>query len=296
MDQPLDKPNLAPAPLVGAKQPSEFWRRMRLLRRNPTAVIAIVILAFWISIAIIGPAIAPYGINQITAGAVWKAPSAQHFMGTDDLGRDIFSRLLVAARQMIVLPALAVLLAMALGTSIGMLAGYRGGWIDEIIMRIMDVVMAFPVTMLYVMIIVALGASAGNVVIAIGIGATPGFARLARGLVLDLRNREFVAAAKMRGESSGYILFREILPNAIGPLLVSGLVRIGYACFWMGALGFLGLGVPPPNPDWGQMVSNARTALVITPTAPLFPAIAIASLVISYNLLADGLVEVSKAD
>ncbi|MCK6579379.1 MAG: ABC transporter permease [Anaerolineae bacterium] len=293
METPLDQPRLA----VSSPSPAaRFLRILRLLTKNPIALVGALILAMWIVLAILGPAIAPYGINEITAGAVWKPPSAEHLMGTDQLGRDIFSRLLVGTRQMVILPTLSVALAILLGTTIGLLSGYRGGWVDEIVMRVMDVMMAFPVLMLYLMIIVAIGASAMNVVLALGIGATPAVSRLVRGLVLDLRNREFVAAARMRGESTAYILFQEILPNALGPILVDGLVRIGYACFSMGALGFLGLGVPPPNPDWGQMVSQARNALIITPSAPLFPALAIASLVVSFNLLADGLSEAVKAD
>ncbi|MBL8131576.1 MAG: ABC transporter permease [Anaerolineae bacterium] len=293
METPLDQPRLA----VSSPSPAaRFLRILRLLTKNPIALVGALILAMWIVLAIFGPAIAPYGINEITAGAVWKPPSAEHLMGTDQLGRDIFSRLLVGTRQMVILPTLSVALAILLGTTIGLLSGYRGGWVDEIVMRVMDVMMAFPVLMLYLMIIVAIGASAMNVVLALGIGATPAVSRLVRGLVLDLRNREFVAAARMRGESTAYILFQEILPNALGPILVDGLVRVGYACFSMGALGFLGLGVPPPNPDWGQMVSQARNALIITPTAPLFPALAIASLVVSFNLLADGLSEAVKAD
>lgn len=293
MDQSLEKPRVVS---LGAPRRFRISRRVRLLLRNPTAMVGAVILAFWIIMAAIGPLVAPYGINEITAGAVWKPPTADHIMGTDQLGRDIFSRVIVGARQMVVLPTLAVGLAILLGASIGLLSGYLGGWVDEIVMRVMDGIMAFPVLMLYLMIIVAIGASAVNVVLALGIGAAPAVSRLVRGLVLDLRNREFIAAAKMRGESTAYILFQEILPNAIGPVLVDGLVRIGYACFSMGALGFLGLGVPPPAPDWGQMVSQARNALLITPTAPLFPALSIASLVVSLNLVADGLTEAGKAE
>ncbi len=294
MDQPLQQPEILTATLRRPRRISSH--RVRLLLRNPTVVIGFVILGLWLLMAIFGPMIAPYGVNEITPGAVWKPATAQHFMGTDQLGRDIFSRLIVGTRQMVLLPTLSVLMAITLGTSIGLLSGYLGGWVDEIVMRVMDVLMAFPVLMLYVLIIVAIGASAINVVFALGIGATPAVSRLARSLVLDLRNREFVAAARMRGESTGYIIFQEILPNALGPIMVDGLVRVGYACFAMGALGFLGLGVPPPAPDWGQMVSQARNALLITPTAPLFPALAIASLVVSFNLIADGLNEVAKAD
>jgi peptide/nickel transport system permease protein len=273
---------------------ARLWKQLLVLLRTPTSLIGIIILVFWIVMAIIGPSIAPWGINEIDSGQVWKAASSNHLMGTDNLGRDIFSRLIVGARLMVVLPTMSVASAVVVGVSIGLLSGYRGGWVDEVIMRTMDVMMAFPVLMLYMMIIVAVGASAVNVVFAITLATSPAVARLVRGLVLDLRSREFVAAAKMRGEPTWHILFREILPNVFNPVLVDALVRIGYAAFAVSALGFLGLGVPPPEPDWGRMVSEARTALIITPTAPLFPALAIASLVIAYNLLADGLAEASE--
>jgi peptide/nickel transport system permease protein len=135
-----------------------------------------------------------------------------------------------------------------------------------------------------------------TVVLAVAVANTPAISRLARGLVLDLRSREFVAAARMRGESTFYILFREILPNATGPILIDGLVRIGYAAFAIGALGFLGLGVPPPNPDWGRMAAEGRQAIILTPTAALFPALAIGTLVIAFNLIADGLTAAAKSE
>lgn len=294
-DQLLNKPRILSGHTARRARRIHL-RRLKLILHHPTAVVGIIIVGFWLLMAVIGPSIAPYGVNEIEAGAVLKAPSAEHIMGTDRDGRDIFSRLIVGARQMIVLPTLSVALAILLGTTIGLLSGYIGGWVDEIIMRVMDVLMAFPVLMLYLLIIVAIGASAVNVVFALGIGATPAVARLARSLVLDIRQREYIAAAKMRGESTKYIIFDEILPNAMGPILVDGLVRIGYASFAMGALGFLGLGVPPPAPDWGQMVSQARNALLITPTAALYPALAIASLVVSFNLIADALSEIAKKD
>lgn len=293
MEQPLEtpKPVTPVIPLPAIKRP-----RFGLLRKSPQALIGLVILIFWISMAVFGPAIAPYTINEIDPGQVWKPPSEKHLMGTDGLGRDIFSRLIIGAQPMLILPPVAISLAMLLGTSIGMLTGYRGGWLDEIIMRFMDVMMAFPVVMLYLLIIVAVGQSAVNVIFAVAIAATPAISRLARGLVLDLRSRDFVAAARMRGESTAHILFREILPNAAEPLLVDGLVRVGYAAFAIGALGFLGLGVPPPNPDWGRMAAEARQAIILTPTAALFPSLAIGSLVIAFNLIADGLTTASKRE
>lgn len=295
MERPINStPVISAAPPAAPRR--RWWHKLRLLRKSPAALIGTILIVFWLIMAIVGPSIVPYGMNTSQAGAVWKPPSANHIMGTDALGRDIYSRLMIGAQQMVVLPTLSIALAVAVGSSIGLLTGYRGGWVDEIVMRLMDIFMAFPIVMLYLIIIVAVGPSAVNVVIAVAIANAPAISRLMRGLVLDLRNREFVAAARMRGESTRYILFREILPNATGPILVDALVRIGYAAFAIGALGFLGLGVPPPNPDWGRMASEARQAIILTPTAALFPALAIASLVIACNLLADGLSEAVKSE
>jgi peptide/nickel transport system permease protein len=295
MEQPLESPT-GVTPVISVAPQKFRLQRLRLLRRSPAAMIGITILIFWVVMGLFGSYIVPYTINDSESGAVWKPPSANHILGTDDLGRDIFSRLIIGAQTMIVLPPLAVSIAVVLGTSIGLITGYRRGWFDEIIMRFMDAMMAFPVVMLYLLVIVAFGQSAVTVVLAVAVAHTPAISRLVRGLVLDLRNREFVAAARMRGESTRYILFREILPNATGPILVDGLVRVGYAAFAIGTLGFLGLGVPPPNPDWGRMVYEARDAIILTPSAALFPALAISSLVIAFNLIADGLRAAAKSD
>jgi peptide/nickel transport system permease protein len=296
MERPLESPDLAVTPVRAPTNRRLQWRFLRILRKSPAALLGTILLTFWVILAIFGPVLVPYGMNDIDSGQVWKLPSAAHPLGTDDLGRDIFSRLVIGAGQVILLPTVAVAIAVFAGTSLGLLTGYHGGWFDEIVMRIMDVWMAFPVVMLYLLIIVALGASAVNVVIAVAVATAPAIARMVRGLALDMRNREFVAAARMRGESTSYILFREILPNMSGPILVDALVRVGYSVFSVAALGFLGLGVPPPNPDWGRMTFEGRQAMAITPTAALFPALAIASLVIAFNLLADGLREAAKAE
>ncbi len=263
---------------VSPRRPPKWRLRMgAIVQRflhNPMALLGLVIIVTWAVIAIFGTQIAPWGINQIDPGQKWKPPSNEHLMGTDNVGRDIFSRVLVGARLMMLLPTVSILRALpSWGRRSGLLSGYRGGWVDELIMRIVDLVMAFPVLMLYLMIIVAVGASATNVVLAITIGTAPAVARLVRGLVLDLRTREFVLAAKMRGETTLYILFREILPNTLGPILVDALVRVGYASFAVGAFGFLGLGVPEPHPDWGRMVSGARSALILVPTGAAVPGV-----------------------
>jgi peptide/nickel transport system permease protein len=174
------------------------------------------------------------------------------------------------------------------------MGGYLGGWIDELVMRLLDAMMAFPVVLLYMIIIAAVGASATNVVLAIAIVGTPGIARLVRSLTLDIRTRDYVRAAEVRGEGPWYIMFVEILPNARAPIIVDAMLRVGYAIFAMGTLGFLGLGLPPPSPDWGSMVAKGRQYILSgSPWAALWPSVAIGSLVVGLNLFADGLSEES---
>ena len=185
-----------------------------------------------------------------------------------------------------------VFLGFIIGSTLGLIGGYVGGWIDEVVMRLLDAMMAFPVILLYMIIIAAMGASATNVVIAITIVGTPGIARLVRSLTLDIRTRDYVRAAEVRGESRLYIMFAEILPNARGPIIVDAMLRVGYAIFAMGTLGFLGLGLPPPSPDWGSMVAKGRAYILSgSPWAALWPSVAIATLVVGLNLFADGLRE-----
>jgi len=187
-----------------------------------------------------------------------------------------------------------VFVALLAGTTLGLLSGYFGGWLDEVVMRLLDAMMAVPIILLFLIIMAALGASAVNVVIAITIVGTPGIARLVRSLTLDIRTREYIRAAETRGENYFYIMFVEILPNARGPIIVDAMLRVGYAIFAMGTLGFLGLGMPPPSPDWGSMVAKGREFILEgSPWASLWPSLAIASLVVGLNLLADGLREES---
>jgi len=176
---------------------------------------------------------------------------------------------------------------------LGLLSGYYGGWVDEIVMRILDAMMAFPTILLYLIIITAVGASATNVVIAIMIAGAPGIARLVRGLALDIRTRDYIAAAQTRGEPGWWMMFVEILPNARGPIIIDAMLRVGYAIFSIGTLGFLGLGLPPPNPDWGSMVQVGHAHVFTSAWGVIWPTVAISSLVVGLNLLADGLREES---
>ena len=181
--------------------------------------------------------------------------------------------------------------SLLLGSFFGLNAGYRGGWADQIIMQILDALIAFPVIVLYLVIIAALGPSDLVVILAITITGAPGIARLVRSLALDIKTRDYIRAAETRGENVWFIMYREILPNARGPILVDAMLRVGYAIFAIGTLGFLGIGLPPPDPDWGNMVNEARKFIFSNQWAVIWPALAIATLVIGLNLFADGLRE-----
>ena len=264
--------------------------RLAFLFESKVTLVGIGIVVFWIVVAIVAPLIAPYAPNE-NVGKLNQAPSVQHLLGTDNLGRDVLSRLLYGSRPILILAPISVACAMAVGITLGLLSGYLGGMVDEVIMRVLDALMAFPTLLLYMIVIAAVGASSINVIVAITIGGTPGVARIVRGMVLDVRDREFVHAARLRGESRWYIMFGEILPNCLGPLIVDACLRIGYAAFAIGTLGFLGLGLPPPNPDWGRMVAEGRSWIVTAPWGVLFPSMAISSLVVGLNLFADGVKE-----
>lgn len=283
------------------------WDSISIIFESKTAMIGLVIVLFWVFVAIFAPLLTPYTPTEQDFRAQNVAPSAAHPLGTDDLGRDLWARLIYGARVvLVVLPITpkfwlpggvalwGVFLGLVIGSTLGLMGGYLGGWIDEVVMRILDAMMAFPVILLYMIIIAAVGASATNVVLAIAVVGTPGIARLVRSLALDIRTRDYIRAAETRGESPWYIMFVEILPNARGPIIIDAMLRVGYAIFAMGTLGFLGLGLPPPSPDWGSMVAKGRQFILAgSPWAALWPSVAISSLVIGLNLFADGLREES---
>ena len=244
---------------------------------------------FWILVAILAPLISPYDPLVQNPGAMNAGPSSDHILGTDDMGRDLWARLAYGSQLILLLSTLSVLSASAVGIVFGLTTGYFGGWVDELVMRILDAIMAFPAILLYLIIIAAIGPSALNVVIAVTIAGAPGVARLVRSLTIDIRTREYVAAAKLRGENPLYVMFVEILPNASGPILVDAMLRVGYTIFHIGTLGFLGLGPPPPAPDWGSIVFRGRLYIWNNPWAVLWPSLAISSLVVGINLLVDGI-------
>jgi peptide/nickel transport system permease protein len=269
----------------------QVWEQVSIIKNSHVAVIGLSIIVFWVLVAILAPLIAPHDPLAQNSKAINQNPSEEYLLGTDQLGRDILSRLIFGTRTILVLAPLSVLTAVVIGTTLGLIGGYFGGLIDEVVMRLLDAVMAFPAILLYLIIIAAIGPSALNVVIAITFVGTPGIARLVRSLALDIRTRDYVRAAQTRGESPFYIMFVEILPNVRGPLIIDSLLRVGYAVFAIGTLGFLGLGLRPPTPDWGGMVADARKYIWTNPLGVLWPIVALASLVVGLNLFADGLRE-----
>jgi peptide/nickel transport system permease protein len=293
-----------------AARPSRLrriWEGISILFASKTALVGLIIVLFWVFAAIFAPLLTPYTATEQDFTAQNQGPSRAHLLGTDDLGRDIWARLIYGARVVLVILPVSenfwipggtalwgVLVGLLVGSTLGLMGGYLGGWVDEVVMRLLDAMMAFPVILLYMIIIAAVGASATNVVLAIAIVGTPGIARLVRSLALDIRTRDYIRAAELRGENPWYIMFVEILPNARGPIMIDAMLRVGYAIFAMGTLGFLGLGLPPPSPDWGSMVAKGRQYILSgSPWAALWPSVAIASLVVGLNLFADGLREES---
>ena len=264
-----------------------------LIWSSPTAMLGLIIVLAWVVIAIFAPFLTAHTPLEQDYTNINKGPSAEHFLGTDSLGRDVWSRVAYGARTILSLGPFSVFVAFLVGLALGLPAGYYGGWLDESIMRVLDSLMAFPPILLYMIIIASLGASPINVVIAIAIGGAPGIARLVRALTMDIRTREYVSAAKLRGDNDFTIMLREILPNCRGPLIVDFLLRIGYAAFYIGTLGFLGLGLPPPTPDWGGMVQEGHSRMTANIWPVLSATMAIVTLVIGLNLFADGVREES---
>ena len=285
------------APVASMEARGRQWRRFRenaaTILHSRVAVIGLSMVLFWVVVAILAPLIAPHDPFAQDSSAINQQPSSLYPLGTDHMGRDILSRLAYGSRTILILAPLSVLCSVAVGTFLGLLGGYVGGVLDEIVMRILDAIMAFPTILLYLIIISAIGPSALNVVIAITFVGAPGVARLVRSLTLDVRTRDYIRAAETRGENPFHIMFVEILPNARGPLIIDAMLRVGYAIFSIGTLGFLGLGLPPPTPDWGGMISEARKYIWTSPLNVLWPALAIATLVVGLNLFADGLREES---
>jgi len=271
------------------RRPAGLLLALTRLRRYPATLIGIAIVGSFVLTAVFGSLIAPYGYTDQVLADRLQPPSGDHVFGTDQFGRDIFSRVLVGSRDVFLVAGTGTLVAVLLGLTLGLLAGYSGGLLDEFAMRLVDVLLAVPPLLLATLILGTLGPSRTNVIIVVGVLYIPMVSRVVRSVVLDLKTRQFVEAAKLRGESAAYIMFKEILPSVLPPLAVESSMRFSYAIFLVASLGFLGLGVQPPAPDWGLMVGEARNYFSQAPWVLLFPAGAIALLVVGIGFMSDGL-------
>ena len=263
--------------------------RVRELFRRPASALGTSIVLLFVLIAIFGPWLSPYGPTQLIAADARQAPSWSHWFGTDMLGRDIFSRVIHGARNVLSLTGLGSLMAVVIGTIFGLASGYWGGVLDEIIMRVFDSLLAIPALLLALVLLGAVGQSQASVLAVITVVYVPIVARVVRSEVLSIKSLGYIEAARLRGENLAYILFREILPSVLPALSVEAALRFSYGIFLVASLGYLGVGVQPPTPDWGLMIKEARNSVRLTPWALYFPAGAISLLVIGVNLTADGL-------
>ncbi len=279
---------------------SKFFGGLALLRESPIGMVGAALVIFWVLMAVLAPLlpladplaqIMPFqkiGAANPDGGTFW--------LGTDQKGRDILSRVIWGSQRVLIWATLATSVAYFFGMLMGAAAGYLGGWWDEALSFLANVLLSFPVMILYVIILSYLGASGFNIVIAVTFASAPGIMRIVRGLILDLRTRDYVFAAQTRGEPAWYIMVVELLPNARGPLIVDGCLRLGYTVVAIATLGFLGLGLPPPEPDWGLMIKEAVPLGSFAGHMMLVPALALSSLILGFNLLADGLREISLRD
>lgn len=268
---------------------SRRWTRVvHDLLATPSALAGAGIVLVFLILALVGPTIAAYSPTAFSLQRL-APPSLAHPFGTDEFGRDMLSRVIDGARISCGLAFAAVAFSLVLGIPIGLIAGYFGGWADEILMRITDALLSLPSLILALLIVASLGSGMQNVVLAIGVVYAPRIGRVIRSGVLGLRHAEFVQAARARGESAVYILGAELLPNILSPLIVEASIRMGFALLLAASLSYLGLGVSPPTPDWGLMINDARQYMLQAPWLVIFPSLAVALAIVGFNLLGDGI-------
>jgi len=274
---------------------------LALLRESPVGMVGAALILFWVVMAMIAPLLPLYDpLAQIMPfqkiGAANPDGSGTFWLGTDHKGRDILSRVIWGSQRVLIWATFATVVAYIAGMLMGVMAGYRGGWWDEAISFLSNVLLSFPVLILFVLVVTLLGSSGWTIVIAVTFASAPGIMRIVRGLVLDLRTRDYIFAAQTRGETPWFIMLVELLPNARGPLIVDACLRLGYTTVAIATLGFLGLGLPPPEPDWGLMIKEAVPLGSFAGHMMIIPALALSSLILGFNLLADGLREISLRD
>jgi peptide/nickel transport system permease protein len=284
------------APIAVPVQPDQARiarrERLRLLSRSPTFLVGCLLAGIWVVCALFGPLIAPHPAEFPDVLNKLVGPSGEHFFGTDRLGRDVLSRVIVGARAVLIVAPLATLLGTVLGTALGLITGYYRGIVDEVIMRVVDAVLAVPLIIIALLAIVALGPSRVTLILVIGFVFSPIIAKTVRAAVLGEAQLEYVQAARLRNERSPYVMFAEILPNVMGPVIVEFTVRLGYAIFAVATLSFLGFGADPSIPDWGQDISQHYQFISGGVWWPvLFPSLAIATLIVGINLIADAIAQ-----
>jgi ABC-type dipeptide/oligopeptide/nickel transport system permease subunit len=261
----------------------------RYLSRRPLAALAVVVLLLLVVVSVAAPIVAPYGPMKADLALQFERPSFAHPFGTDELGRDILSRIIWGGRLTLATAAGSIALSAVVGVPIGLVGGYFGGWIDAVLMRLVDVLLAIPAILVALGLLAMFGRSTGNVIVAVGIVNIPAFARLTRASTLSVKGEDFVAATEAMGAGYGYLLFRTILPNAAGPILVQTAVTGATAILLASALSFLGLGIQPPTPDWGAMLSTGRSYLSQAPWYGIFPGLAVAITVFALDELSKAL-------
>jgi peptide/nickel transport system permease protein len=274
------------APQTTLRSGPRLWQR---LLHNRSALLGGTVLLLIVVIALAAPLIAPYDPIKSNQRLSLTPPSPEHLMGTDRFGRDIFSRVIWAGQTSLPIGLVSVVIGLVFGVSLGLLAGYYGGWFDSVSMRFVDLLLAFPGILLALAIIAILGGSLTNLMIAVGIASIPDYVRITRGSVLSMKQREFVLAARVVGARGPSIMWRHILPNTVAPLIVLATLGTAAAIITGAALSFLGLGVKPPTPEWGNMLAEGREFLQRAPWVAFFPGVAIMLTVLAINLLGDGL-------
>ena len=271
------------------KPESQLHMMWSALKKNKIAVVGLIVILLLVFIAFFGESIAPYDPLKIDMGSAKQAPSASHWFGTDIQGRDIFSRVLSGTKYSLFVGIGAVAFSLVIGTIIGAIAGYFGGIIDIVFMRIMDMMLAIPSILLAITLMAAFGQGLDKAIVAIGIVSIPEYARIVRSSILSVKENDYVAAAKVIGNNDGRIIFKHILPNVVSSIVVRATLGISTAILDIAALGFLGLGVKPPTPEWGTMLGDAKTYILSLPYMIVFPGIAISITVLAFNLFGDGL-------
>jgi peptide/nickel transport system permease protein len=264
----------------------DIWKQ---LKKNKLAVVSLIVLILLILVAIFGKYLAPYSYDKIDSSNPFSGSTAKSLLGTDKMGRDVLSRLIYGTSQSMQMGIIAVVIAAAIGITIGSISGYFGGWVDNMCMRLLDIYQAVPMLLLCITLAAILGPSLQNAILALGIGTVPGYARIMRAAVLTVREKEYIEASKAINANSFWIILKHIVPNAMAPMIVQITMGVGTCILAGAALSFVGLGVQPPIPEWGAMISDARGVMRDHPTLALYPGICIMISVLACNLLGDGL-------